>query len=426
MSMSAAQPPHYRRNAFCLVADYVWFGVGMAFVSRATVLPSFIRQLTDSTVLIGLATAIQTGGWLLPQLIAGRWVRGRAREKRLIVIPCLIGRPTLWVTAVIISLFGARSPGLTLAVFYVGFLLFSATDGLASVPWFDVFAKAIPIERRGRVIGTAQVLYGIIALGVSGAIAYLLGPKSALSFPDNYAMLFFLAGLAFMLSLLALALIHEPEGKAEPSGSSPSGYRQLLQHILTHDRNFVTVVAAHLLLGYSAMAHPFYVIYATETLGMGAQAIGLFVLAQTAGGILGGAVLGYLNEKRGSVAVVRSSIGISLAMPLIALAVHVLSGVVRHAILPYVYLLVFLAIGLVNSSMMLGFIPCYMEIAPEAERPVYVGLANSLNALTLLAPLIGGWLLQVTSYPVLFVASACCTVLAILPGSRIVGHEKND
>jgi MFS family permease len=270
-----------------------------------------------------------------------------------------------------------------LAVFYLGFLLFSVADGVASVPWFDLFAKAIPIAQRGRTIGTAQVIYGIVALGVSGTIAYLLGPTSALDFPNNYALLFFLSGLAFMLSLLAIALIHE------------------------------------------AMAYPFYVIYAIEVLGMSAQTIGIFVLVQTAGGILGGVVLGYLNEKRGSAAVVVAHVGISLALPLIGFTVHTLSGGVSHTLLTYVYMSVFLIIGLANSSMMLGFIPRYLEIAPETERPVYIGLANTLNALTMLAPLLGGWILQEASYPMLFIAAACCAALALLLSLRAAGHGRS-
>jgi len=425
VSINNTQPQHYRRNTACLIGDYVWFGVGLSFVSSATVLPSFVRQLTDSTILIGLVTAIQTGGWLLPQLLAARWVRGRAREKRFIIIPSMIGRPTFWITAIVVSLFSVRNPGLTLMVFYLGFLLFSVADGMASVPWFDLFAKAIPIARRGRVIGTAQVIYGIVALGVSGTIAYLLGPTSALGFPNNYALLFFLSGLAFMLSFLAIALIREPEGTVSSPDSPRSGYLRLLWHILSRDRGFVTLVSTHVLVGYSAMAYPFYVIYATEVLGMSAQTIGIFVLIQTAGGILGGVVLGNLNAKRGSAAVVIAHTGLSLALPLIGFAVYIFSGGVSHAILPYVYMLVFLIMGLANSSIMLGFIPRYLEIAPETERPVYIGLANTLNALTLLAPLIGGWILQEASYPMLFIASACCAALAIPLSLRVAGQRRS-
>jgi len=422
VSMGHTKSPHYRRNAACLIADYVWFGVGMAMINGTTVLPSFVRHLTDSSVLVGLVGAIQTGGWLLPQIAAAGLVRGRARQKWFVVIPSAIGRPTFWISAATVVVLGTRNPGLTLAIFYLGFLLFSVADGMASVPWFDLFAKTIPTTRRGRVIGTAQVIYGILALGVGALIAYLLGPRSPLQFPNNYALLLFLSGLAFVVSLLAIALIREPARVMEsPDSQRPRDYIRSLWHILLHDRNFVRLVAAQLLLGYGAMAYPFYVIYATENLGVSSEAIGLFVLIQTVGGILGGALLGRLNEKRGSLAVVRTNIALGLVAPLIPLLAHALSASVSGVAMPYVFALVFLAIGMANSSVMLGFMTSYLEISAEVDRPVYIGLANTLNALTLLAPLIGGWILQVTSYTytVLFAASACCSALAFLPMTRI-------
>ena len=423
-----AQPRDYRRNAACFLVDYVTYAVGIVFINVTTVLPSLVRQLTDSTILIGLITTIQAAGYLLPQLVAARWVQGRAKKRRFITIPGLIGRPAIWVVAATIALFGSSRPNLTLAVFFAGFMLLSFTEGLISVPLFDVFAKVIPVTRRGRLLGTAQVIYGILALGASAVITYLLGAESALGFPYNYAVLFLLAGVGLAVSLVALASIREPEGTLEGAIEQPDtprvGYLRLLAHIVSHDRRFVALVVTRALLGYAGMAYPFYVLSATDALGLGEQTIGLFVLAQMGGSILGGIVLGALNERRGSIAVIRVNVGISLAMPLTGVLVHMLSGSVLHGALLYLYVIVFLAIGLVNSSLMLGFIPCLLEIAPEGERPVYLGLANTLNALILPAALIGAWILEMTSFPVLFLVSACCSGLAALPASRIARQKE--
>jgi MFS family permease len=51
---------------------------------------------------------------------------------------------------------------------------------------------------------------------------------------------------------------------------------------------------------------------------------------------------------------------------------------------------------------MLGFFNYMLEIAPPGMRPTYVGLGNTaMGALTLL-PMLGGWLLEATSYTTLF------------------------
>jgi len=47
-----------------------------------------------------------------------------------------------------------------------------------------------------------------------------------------------------------------------------------------------------------------------------------------------------------------------------------------------------------------------LELAPPAQRPTYMGLSNTLGGVLVVVPMLGGWLLQATSYPVLFAAAA--------------------
>ena len=47
-----------------------------------------------------------------------------------------------------------------------------------------------------------------------------------------------------------------------------------------------------------------------------------------------------------------------------------------------------------------------MEIAPDGMRTGYVGLANTLTGVMTIVPTLGGWLLQATSYTVLFGVAA--------------------
>jgi hypothetical protein len=62
---------------------------------------------------------------------------------------------------------------------------------------------------------------------------------------------------------------------------------------------------------------------------------------------------------------------------------------------------------------MLGWMNYVLEIAPPGQRPTYTGLSNTLTGLLIPAPILGGWLLQLTSYPALFVAAAAGPVLAL-------------
>jgi hypothetical protein len=84
--------------------------------------------------------------------------------------------------------------------------------------------------------------------------------------------------------------------------------------------------------------------------------------------------------------------------PLFALVTHLVGGGWLAQAYPFVYV----ALGVLNSTWMLGFFNYLLEIAPEGMRPAYVGLSNTIIGVTTFAPVAGGWLLEATSYTVLF------------------------
>ena len=408
---------HYRRNFICFVLDYVFFGVALAFVSQTTVLPSFISQFTDSAPLIGLSSTVQTGAWLLPQLIAASYLADKDRKKPYILLPAALGRPVFWLLAGVLFLPGSRPPTLILGLFFVSLAIFMGTDALASVAWFDVLSKVIPPTRRGRLIGAGQVISGVLAVGAGAVVNALLGPQGP-PFPHNYALLFFLAGVFLLASWLAISFLREP---VEPTQTTRLPWNTFLPKLLTvlrEDRAFSLVTALRLLTGLSGIAVPFYVIYATEELHFGAEAIGLFISSQVVGSILAGFVLGYLNERSGSKIVVQWSTILAIASPLLALLMRPI-GHLAGASTVYIYSLIFFAIGALNSSYMSGFMNFVLELAPSEERATYIALTNTLCGVLLVVPFLGGWLLQVTSYPVLFAATVGGVALGLLLTFRL-------
>jgi len=407
----------YRRNFICFVLDYVFFGVSLAFVSQTTVLPSFISQLTDSAPLIGLASTVQTGAWLLPQLMAASYLADKARKKPYLLLFAALGRPVFWLLAGVLFLAGERAPMLILGLFFVSLAIFLGTDAVASVAWFDMLSTAIPPTRRGRLIGTGQVLSGLLTVGAGAVVNAVLGPQGP-PFPHNYALLFFLAGLSLFASWLAMSFLHEPVGPIQGQRLPWNTFLPKLLAVLRENRIFSLVTVVRLLAGLSGLAMPFYVVYATEELHLGAEAIGFFISSQVVGSILAGFVWGYLNEHSGSKIVVQCSTILGLASPLLALLIQPI-GHLAGASTIYVYSLIFLIIGALNSSFMPGFMNFILELAPPEERPTYIALTNTLCGLLLVVPFLGGWLLQATSYPVLFAATVGGVTLALILTFRL-------
>ena len=409
--------PAYRCNFLCLIGDYIFFGGAMAFINLSTVLPSFVNRLTDSAPLVGLVSTLSNGAWLLPQLIAANYLSDKPHKKPYMLIPAAIGRPVWWVLAGLLLLVGDRYPALLLGGLYLTLLIFMSTDALASVAWFDILSKAIPPVRRGRLIGGGQVGSALLGL-VAGWVVSTVLSESGPPFPMNYAVLFILAGLCLTASLLCLSLLREPAGPVQDRRPSWREFLPQLGAVLRQDHNFRRLIATRLLAGASGMALPFFVVYATGELGFPKETVGLFLSAQVVGSILSAPVFGRLNERSGNRVVVVISTGLSLSMPLLALFLPLALPRGSQALL-YAYALIFALNGAIMNTYMTGFQNFVLEMAPPEERPFYVGLANTIGGITVIAPILGGWLLELTSYPLLFAVTSVILTLGIRQALRL-------
>src|SRR4051812_15946623 len=79
----------YRRNFFLLLIDGTLFMVALNIVGATTVIPDFVRHLTNSEVLIGLSGSVFDIGWTLPQLFIARYIVRAERKKWWFVGPSI-------------------------------------------------------------------------------------------------------------------------------------------------------------------------------------------------------------------------------------------------------------------------------------------------------------------------------------------------
>ena len=400
----ASIPPHYRRNFAAMLGDYVFFGLGMTFIGSTTVLPSFVSQLTDSAIVVGLITTIINGVWLLPQLLYANFLTNKPRKKPYVILGALIGRPGVLLYAGALALGLHRSPTLALVLFFSMLAFFFGSDSLAAVAWFDVVGKAIPDERRGRLMGAGQVTRGILAIGVAAFIAFVLG-ESGPTFPTNYTILFAFAGVSFLLSLFSWSFSIEPDEAVAEKRVSWSDYLPLLRTIIREDSAFRQLLLVRLLSGFDQMAIGFYALFAMREMGLPPETIGLFTFAQTAGSILSGLGLAVINERYGSQRVIRITTALGLTAPLVALGL-LLSGIHNVVVITILCAWIFFAVGAVLSSALLGHYNYVLEMAPAGKRPLYMGLFNTISGALVVLPTLGGWLLEATSYSMLFLLSA--------------------
>ncbi len=412
---------HYRRNFTAIAGDWICFLVGMAFVNYTSVVPSLVNQLTDFAPLIGLVTTIANGAWLLPQLIAAHYVTNRERKKPYVMATGLAGRPMYLLVALAIFLTGDTYPWLILALFFLAETIFTIADGLSMVAWFDIISKSIPPTKRGRLYSTGQIGGGLLAIAAGFVVRLILGPRGP-AFPYNYGLLFLLSAAFLCLALMIYSSLKEPAQEVQKEREPWRTYMPRLVALLRQDRQFRLINVVRLTAGLGVLALPFYVVYATDILQTGDQSIGLFVSAQVLGSIAASSAMGYLNERSGSKIVTQMTIALGLGTPLLALLIHYCTP--QHPIVTYIYALVFALIGANYTGYMQGYSNLVLEMAPSDQRPAYVGLYNTLGGTLLLVPLLGGWLLQGTSYPVLFGAAVIGPATSLALSFRLAEPRK--
>jgi hypothetical protein len=407
---SSVKATSYRHNFLAFLGEGTLFGIGIQFANTTTVLPGFVSQLGGGAVLVGLIVSINQGLWRLPQLVFANFLTNKPRKKPWLTRAGITGRPAYLLYAIALWFGLGHHPSAALALFFFAHALFYTNMAMDSVVWWDVFAKAIPGSRRGRLLGLATALRGVFAIGTGYLIAWMLG-KDGPPFPFNYTTLFALSGACFLLSLASWIRVIEPEEPVERQRTAWRDYLKQMSDIFRHNGAFRWVVLTRLLAGLDGLSLGLYTIFAIRIMGFSTASLGLFTAVQTVGSILAGVLFGVISERFGTHRIIQLGTLFSLSAPLVALG-FLLFGPPDGLVGNVLYSWVFLAVGVFLTTNFIGFSNYVIELAPPGHRGTHIGLFNTMTGVLVIWPAVGGWLLEQTSYLVLFSVTAGCLLLA--------------
>jgi hypothetical protein len=366
--------------------------------------------LTDSEVAVGLVATVSSGAWLLPQLIFANMLTNKRRKKPYAILGSGLGRPLFLLYAVALALGLHNHPLLALLLLYGVLAIYNGGEALANVAWYDVLGKAIPETRRGRLLGSAELVSGLLSVGSGVLVAVLLG-TGGLSFPHNYAVLLAMTGAFLLLSLFSFSLVIEPDETVEEEQPAWTDFLSQLINTFRLDRAFARLMVIRLVAGAGGLASSFYFLFVTQELGLPRATAGLFTIAQVVGRVAASAGLGALSERAGSQRVIQVATAISVTVPLLGLAL-ILADVQSSTVITAICIWIFMVIGASISVLMLGFSNYALDLAPAGQRPTYIGLFNTIGGVLIVLPTLGGWLLRTTSYGVLFALTTTLLIVA--------------
>ncbi len=416
------QYPKQTHNFLAFGMDYIFFAVGLGFINLNTVLPTFAVLLGSSPAVVGTLITVLLLFWSLPQLAAGNIISRFERKKPFLVTVAFAGRPMVMLLAGLIALTRAQPPWLILLALIVAFALFLGSDGFAALAWFDILGRSFPPEKRAGYISLWQVGKAVVLLGVAAVVGFALSERGP-AFPYNYALLFGLAGVCFIISAVAISRLHERPAQEGEATTTIIAWRDFARHLIAlwqQDSRLRLITLARVCFSLSTMASPFYILYATDVLKISTQVIGVFILAQTVGVLVASLVLGRVADRWGAQHAIRIGVVIALTAPILALTLTAVGGSLVE-VLSRAYAWVYICIGLAENLLMLGYINYVFDIAPPGQRPIYLGTFNALGAIGVLGPTIAGWVLSQTSYQMLFGTTLGMGLIALILAFRLPG-----
>jgi MFS family permease len=407
----------YRRNFFFFLSDNILFSLAMNIIGPTTLIPDFIRHLTQSEVLIGLSSSLFDVGWTMPQLFIARYIVRFEKKKWWFVGPNIPVRFVLLIFAAVTVLLGKDRPEAILVAFLICYTIAAVGDGLVGVPWADLAGTSLDSRWRARMFGLTAVSAGLLMLGISPLMGIVLGDAGP-AFPNNYALLFGAAGALFALSILPTLFIHElPGGKAVEKIASLGEFLPMLGRVLRTDAPFRAMLITRMLTSLFAMASPFYIGFATVRLGLSSTvAVPTLLAMQTVGSICGALLYSWLGARNNL---------LFIRLALVAAAFLPVSALLASVIGPFPLYIGFLISGLTLSNLFAGYQNWVITYATADQRPIYAGLFNTISAvISLIAPLIGGTIAQEIGYEALFCVALLMVLAALFVTLRYVRKPK--
>ncbi|MBT4841339.1 MAG: MFS transporter [Anaerolineae bacterium] len=377
-----------------------WF-FGDSFVAAYTIMPVFMSTLTDSPILIGLIPALEGAGWFLPQLFLAKHLEGKKRRLPITLKLGLLDRLPFLFLAIGTFFILKVDPKVAIILFLVVYVIKTFSSGLAALPWQELIATVIPVSHRGRYWGfalTSGKLMGMIGAIIAG---FML---ANIAYPLNYAYMFLVGFICASISYLFLSMNKEPEINRQPSTKNGNIWGRI-KEVLGEDKNFRIYLINRAFVFSSFMGMAFITVYGLEKFNLPISYSAIFTGVMLASEVVGYGIWGVIGDKDGYKRVIEYS-NLFLIVGLFALLfVESVWGLY----------IVFGIISFAHSGELIADQNIAMEFSSETDRPTYIGMSKTLTGpFLLIAPVLGGVLVQLWGYPTMFMTAIIISMVAFV------------
>jgi len=405
----------YDRNYWAMVLEGTMFHGGIVVFSTGGVVALFVNTMTGSNTLIGLAVTLQGLCIILGQLISAPYVNTIRKLPQFLyksmgvqrIIPLLIALP----------LFIGASGYISVIAFMVLFASFWFYDGVITLPWGEMCARALKPELRGHMMGIQATIGGALSLLVGLVIAWLLATPT-LSDNDRFGLIFVLGSVLLLTSVIFIRLVKDPKPIIDIEKVSIKKFYSQIPFIIKKNKPLQLVLIARIpsYIGFAAIS--FVVVFGKNAIHLSDTQISWLVYAGIIGGILSGIILGEASRHYGNKAIILLSnfaVIVSLCMAV---------SMTYFQNLGYIWLFITCIIASFSANHWIGYFNYFIDIAPVEKRSEFQLIGQAVGIPFSFAGLIMGAIVDRFGYITMFIICVVFAIITVLLSLPLLSKNK--
>ncbi len=400
-SQKSSHPDKFSNHVKNILHGF-FLAIGTTIAEPSTILPLMVNFFGGSPVLVGFFAALLRGGAIVVQLFAAFKAQSYPYMLTYLRRVFLVRFFAWFFIGLSIVLFGETQPALTLFCIGLGLFIFSFSAGFGAIYFKEIIAKIFSHRFRGKTMAYRQFFTAFGAL-ISGTLAGMV--LESFEAPYSFGYLFMISSFLMGFGYLAFGSIDEPV--KEKTAKKITSFKAFLHNsflTLKKDRQLQVQVSTFLFAYAYLIALPFIILDAQEKIELTGTAVGLLITTQMVGAMLSNFLWGKLSGN-----------GLNKRTANIALFLHILAVLLAfNASTLMAYMVIFFLVGAATDGNRIASGNLILALAPEEKRPVYVALQINIVSFGMFFSILGGVVLQFSSYTFLYTLTLSCLLVAFM------------
>ncbi len=373
-------PKISKRNFYSLLWHAAFLALSRPFMDTDTVIPSMLVDAGGSAVQIGIMTAIMLGGSSITQLIFAPFISNYHYKRGFLLLGINMRILALLGMGLMLYFSALLQPGLIIWLIFLLISIFSLSGAFANVSYMDIFGKSVLPELRKPFFSLRQAINGIILFVAALAAKRVL---STMGYPQNYAIMYFIAFGALLMASLGFWHLREVV-PSKLTVRNPRHFLQLIKVELKQNPKLKYFLGFINTMGVSITLLPFIILYGKEVFHTQSATTGWFLLVKIIGSVLTALVLFTLAGKYKYRSLLYGGALLAFALPLFMLLPFQVPSLA----------VIFFIGGIIFTAYSISMNGVLLEISGTKNRTLYTGIAGAGSILPTLFPLGGGWMIK--------------------------------